>query len=186
MKRLIPLHRFVLCAAVLVLYFAPLTAGLQAQEAATKEAAVAHVPGDATTPPLRQPGFMFTEFGTPKVEEYVAYFEKVAGYKVVYRKPSYVEMETSCAQVTFLDPAIWPKGHPFYNPPPDGKRGHSMEIGLVVADLDKAFAAASEFKNKGWPISSGIVMRPWGVRDFRVLAPDGYYFRFTEGAAKGK
>lgn len=160
---------------------------LHAQEAQKKEPSGAHVPGDATTPPLRQPGFMFTEFGTPKVEEYVTYFEKVAGYKVVYRKPGYVEMETSCAQVTFLDPAIWPKAHPFYNPPPDGKRGHSMEIGLVVADLDKAFAAATEFKNKGWPISSGIVMRPWGVRDFRVLAPDGYYFRFTEGpAAKGK
>jgi len=31
------------------------------------------------------------------------------------------------------------------------------------------------------PVSTGIVRRPWGVRDFRVLAPDGYYFRFTEG-----
>ena len=51
----------------------------------------------------------------------------------------------------------------------------------MVADLDKAYAAALKFKDKGWPISTGIVRRPWGVRDFRVLAPDGYYLRFTEG-----
>jgi hypothetical protein len=49
----------------------------------------------------------------------------------------------------------------------------------VVADLDRAYAAAQ--KHKGFPISTGIVRRPWGVRDFRVLAPEGYYLRFTEG-----
>ena len=59
--------------------------------------------------------------------------------------------------------------------------GLGIEIGIVVADLDKAYAAALKFKDKGWPISTGIVRRPWGARDFRVLAPDGYYLRFTEG-----
>jgi hypothetical protein len=48
--------------------------------------------------------------------------------------------------------------------------------------LDKTYAAA--VKQKGWPISTGIVRRPWGVRDFRVLSPDGYYLRFTEGPSK--
>ena len=53
-----------------------------------------------------------------------------------------------------------------------------VEVGLVVADLDKTFAAA---KGQGWKISSGIGLRPWGLRDFRVLSPDGFYLRFTEG-----
>jgi hypothetical protein len=56
-----------------------------------------------------------------------------------------------------------------------------VEIGLVVGDLDKAYAAAVVCNDKGWSISLGIGRRPWGVRDFRVLAPDGYYVRVTEG-----
>jgi hypothetical protein len=77
-----------------------------------------------------------------------------------------------------IDPKILPKGHPFYDPPRGGRRGYSVEVGLVVADLDQTFAAAGKFKD--WKISSGIAKRPWGVRDLRVLSPDGYYLRFTE------
>jgi glyoxalase/bleomycin resistance protein/dioxygenase superfamily protein len=158
---------------------------LHAEDAAQTVPTGRHVPGDPKTPDLRQPGFVFMELNTPRVEEYVAYLEKVTDFKAVYRKPRYVEMETGSAQLTVMDPALLPKGHPFYDPPPGGRRGYGIEIGLVVADIEKAFAAAAEFKDKGFPISAGIGMRPWGVRDFRVLTSDGYYFRFTEGHKPG-
>ena len=66
-------------------------------------------------------------------------------------------------------------------PVAEGTRGDVVLLQDVLADLDKAYAAALTFKDKGFAISSGIAMRPWGVRDFRVLTPDGYYLRFTEG-----
>src|SRR5579871_6085866 len=127
---------------------------------------------DAKQPSLRRPGFMFTELGTPLVDEYIDYFQSVAGYKIVQRQVGYASLETGAAQLLLIDPKLLPKGHPFYEPPPSGKRGYSVEIGLVVADLDATFAAATKFKE--WKISSGIAKRPWGVRDFRVLTPDGY------------
>jgi len=52
-----------------------------------------------------------------------------------------------------------------------------LEVGLVVGDLDQTLVAAKKFD---WRITSGIAKQPWGVRDFRVLSPDGYYLRFTE------
>jgi hypothetical protein len=55
-----------------------------------------------------------------------------------------------------------------------------VEIGLVVPDLDAAYANALKFKEQGFKVSAGIGLRPWGVRDFRILTPDGYYLRFTE------
>jgi len=78
-----------------------------------------------------------------------------------------------------VDPVIIPKGHPFFGKVTGNANGIGLEIGMVVADLDKAFAATNN--QPGFPVSSGIVKRPWGVRDFRVLTPDGYYLRFTEG-----
>jgi len=128
---------------------------------------------------LRKPGFIFLELGTQRVVEYVDYFRTVLGYEVIHQEQGYASLESSVAQLLLMDPRGWPKGHPFYGKTTGSGQGIGIEIGLVVADLDKTFAAAS--KQKGWPISTGIVHRPWGVRDFRVLSPDGYYLRFTEG-----
>lgn len=135
----------------------------------------------ASAPSLRKPGFVFMEFGTTRVEEYLTYFESVADFKLKSRQPGYLVAQSDHAELSFIDPKFWANGHPFSGKLTGSGQGIGIEIGIVVADLDKAFAAASQFKDKGWPISTGIVCRPWGVRDFRVLAPEGYYFRFTEG-----
>jgi lactoylglutathione lyase len=78
-----------------------------------------------------------------------------------------------------IDPEELPRGHPFHAKLTGSGQGLGVEIGLVVGDLDKAYAAAVQCKGRS--ISTGIARRPWGVRDFRVLTPDGYYVRVTEG-----
>jgi lactoylglutathione lyase len=132
-------------------------------------------------PSLRKPGFVFMELATKKVDEYETFFGSVAGFQVVYRKPGYIQAQSEHAELTFIDPAYWGPGHPFHGKVTGSGMGVGIEIGIVVADIEKAHAAAVKFKDKGWPITTGIVMRPWGVRDFRVMTPDGYYLRFTEG-----
>jgi hypothetical protein len=131
---------------------------------------------------LRRPGFIFLELGTQHVAEYVEYFRTVVGFELIQQQQGFATLESSVAQLLLMDPRGWPKGHPFYEKTTGSGQGIGIEIGLVVADLDKTFAAA--VKQKGWPISTGIVRRPWGVRDFRVLSPDGYYLRFTEPPSK--
>jgi len=135
----------------------------------------------ASAPSLRKPGFVFMELSTTRVEDYLSFFESVADFKLVMRKPGYLEACSDLAELSFIDPKYWSTGHPFSGKLTGSGQGVGIEIGIVVADLDKAYAAAVKFQDKGWPISTGIVHRPWGVRDFRVLAPDGYYLRFTEG-----
>ena len=34
----------------------------------------------------------------------------------------------------------------------------------------------------GWPLAEDLRDRPWGLRDFRVLDPAGYYLRITDRA----
>jgi lactoylglutathione lyase len=60
---------------------------------------------------------------------------------------------------------------PEHRIPPTG-----IEIVLEVEDLD---AERETIVSLGWPLETDIVARPWGLRDFRLRDPDGYYLRFT-------
>ncbi len=52
-----------------------------------------------------------------------------------------------------------------------------VELVLEVDDLaaDRARVAAS-----GWPVEEDVTPRPWGLTDFRLVDPDGYYWRITD------
>ncbi len=60
-----------------------------------------------------------------------------------------------------------------------GARGAGVEIVLEVEDLDVALAAA---RAAGHPLTEPPQDRPWGLRDFRLADPDGYYLRITTPA----
>lgn len=51
-----------------------------------------------------------------------------------------------------------------------------VELVLEVDDLGADRARVAE---AGWPIDQDLAQRPWGLSDFRVLDPDGYYWRLT-------
>lgn len=50
-----------------------------------------------------------------------------------------------------------------------------LETDDVDQERDRVVAA-------GWPLAEDMVQRPWGLRDFRLLDPSGYYLRVTQRA----
>src|ERR1700733_7034791 len=50
-----------------------------------------------------------------------------------------------------------------------------LEVDDVTAERDRVTAA-------GWPLVEGLQDRPWGLKDFRILDPAGYYLRITDRA----
>lgn len=56
------------------------------------------------------------------------------------------------------------------------ERGAGVEIVLEVEDVD---AALARFERSRHPLVEPLRTRPWGLRDFRVTDPDGYYLRVT-------
>lgn len=65
----------------------------------------------------------------------------------------------------------WEQTDPSPRRPPGG-----VEIVLEVDDLDAEERSVVE---AGWPLEQRITQQPWGLRDFRLLDPDGYYLRVT-------
>ena len=55
--------------------------------------------------------------------------------------------------------------------PPTG-----VEIVLEVDDVD---GEHDRVQASGWPVAEDLQTRPWGLRDFRVYDPSGYYLRIT-------
>jgi predicted enzyme related to lactoylglutathione lyase len=62
-------------------------------------------------------------------------------------------------------------GDPTHRRPPTG-----TEIVLEVDDLAAEYAYV---RDAGWPIDAPITEQPWGLVDFRIVDPDGYYLRIT-------
>ena len=61
--------------------------------------------------------------------------------------------------------------------PPTG-----VELVLEVEDVN---AERARVEQAGWPVAEDLTDRPWGLRDFRLLDPDGYYLRITSRAQAG-
>lgn len=53
----------------------------------------------------------------------------------------------------------------------------------LVLDVDDLLAERSRVAAAGWPVDEDLTHRPWGLIDFRLLDPDGYYWRVTGGPA---
>jgi uncharacterized glyoxalase superfamily protein PhnB len=47
-----------------------------------------------------------------------------------------------------------------------------LEVDDVVSERDRVVAA-------GWPLEQDLQNRPWGLTDFRIIDPAGYYLRVT-------
>lgn len=53
-----------------------------------------------------------------------------------------------------------------------------VELVLEVTDVQ----AERNHVAAGWTAVEELVERPWGLSDFRLLDPDGYYWRITSTA----
>ena len=56
------------------------------------------------------------------------------------------------------------------------RAGRGVEIVLEVDDIEAMYQHVISEK---WPRSEELSRQPWQLTDFRVLDPDGYYWRIT-------
>jgi predicted enzyme related to lactoylglutathione lyase len=122
---------------------------------------------------LRRPGFLFLELDCHDLKAHVEFFKSVAGYALNRQQGNFVILRSERGEI-LLNGVGGTAGSK-----PARYQGPRVEIGIVVDDLDRAFLEAK--KHEGWTIQVGIANQPWGVRDFRVTSPEGYYLRITEG-----
>lgn len=130
----------------------------------------AELDAETTQPPLR------VELFVRDVARSVAFYREVLGFAVLREAPGgYVSMGREGAVLGLNAASHLPAGHPV-RPAPGDKVGLGVELVVEVGDVAASHAQALA---GGWSGISALVDQPWGLTDFRVVDPDGYYVRVT-------
>ena len=68
------------------------------------------------------------------------------------------------------------KDHHFIPGVPPVQNGYGVEIVLEVDNITEVY---KKVRTSGYPIHDPLKIQPWGLTDFRLVDPDGYYLRIT-------
>lgn len=104
------------------------------------------------------------------------FFVRVLRFEVVQSSPSYVALSSGQIRIGLGSVSGLPAGHPLRPRNGDERKGLGVEIVIETADVDTFYL---HVQSTGYAIALPLGTRSWGLRDFRVMAPEGYYVRVT-------
>lgn len=104
----------------------------------------------------------------------IGFYQRVLGFQLTddRRAEDYVSLRRGGVQVGAVK-AMLPNASTARRPPA------GLELVLEVDDVD---AERDRVVAAGWPLDDDLRDQSWGLRDFRILDPDGYYLRITNRA----
>ena len=107
----------------------------------------------------------------------VAFWRDVLGFTVDRRDDGYASLRRGTVVLGLGPVSKLPAtgGPGFSQERLAADRGAGVEIVLEVGDLDAAYRSCLE----AGAVAEGLTDRPWGLTDFRITDPDGYYIRVT-------
>ena len=109
-------------------------------------------------------------------------FYKQLGFKVVWeRKPEgekgYLVMKKENNILCFWpgNANVWNQPY-FRNFPKNTKRGYAVELVIIDNNIEELYKKCKKFAK----IAGDLRLKPWGLKDFRIEDPFGFYLRITE------
>lgn len=125
---------------------------------------------ETTRPALR------AELFVRDVGRSVAFYRDVLDFEVLREAASgYVSIGREGAVLGLTAVSHLAADHPV-RPEPGERLGLGVELVVVVDDIAGSYVHAAA---SGRAEISALVNQPWGLTDFRVRDPDGYYVRIT-------
>ncbi|UQU68539.1 VOC family protein [Couchioplanes caeruleus] len=115
----------------------------------------------------------------------IAFYTRTLGFEVARRSDGYVSLRRGSVVLGLGPVAKLPArgaGPGFTRQRLAADRGAGVEIVLEVDRLRQVTALHERCVDQGVVVEA-LQLRPWGLHDFRVTDPDGYYLRITHGDA---
>jgi uncharacterized glyoxalase superfamily protein PhnB len=130
---------------------------------------------------MQTDGHVFFELYVSDLASYVRLFRDALGMAIVHDDddeddPDFAKLRTPHGTVLLNSMDDLPATHPFAGFKATPRRGFGVELGLVIDDLDAAWAKARALPDCA---VTEITTQPWGMRDFRVTTKEGYFLRVT-------
>jgi lactoylglutathione lyase len=114
----------------------------------------------------------------------VAFYTGVLGFRVDRRSEDYVSMRRGTVVLGLGPAAKLPEGDGpgFTRQRLAAGKGAGVEIVLELDDVEQVAALHERCRARA-AVAESLQPRPWGLQDFRIVDPDGYYLRVTHGNA---
>jgi catechol 2,3-dioxygenase-like lactoylglutathione lyase family enzyme len=111
------------------------------------------------------------------MEKSIDFYTKVLGFERLGGEPDYVPVRSGSVLIGLGPAKGLTKQHHFNPEVQNGRRGLGTEIVLEVDDVKGFFKKVKASGYKG--NISRLRQQSWGLTDFRIVDPDGYYLRIT-------
>jgi catechol 2,3-dioxygenase-like lactoylglutathione lyase family enzyme len=115
----------------------------------------------------------------------VAFYGGSLGFRVDRRDEDYVSVRRGTVVLGLGPVAKLPEDGPgpgFTRKRLAADKGSGVEIVLELDDRDQVVALHDRCRAEA-SVVEALQLRPWGLWDFRLVDPDGYYLRVTHGHA---
>ncbi|MEK7127517.1 MAG: VOC family protein [Patescibacteria group bacterium] len=125
--------------------------------------------------------YVLLELHVPDFKQVVDFYKKLGFEEVWQRTPErfkgYLILKKEDNILCFWagNEMVWEQDF-FKKYPKNSKRGYGVEIVLMIKNVENFYNEVRDFANVVEPLQK----RPWGLIDFRIEDPFGFYLRFTE------
>lgn len=115
------------------------------------------------------------------MDQAITFYTQILGFQVHRREVAYASLRNGHVVLGLGPINKLPHEHGGYftRSKLGAARGLGVEIVLEVEDVHVMYERA---QSRGYPIEEPLQKRPWGLTDFRLVDPDGYYLRITSRA----
>jgi lactoylglutathione lyase len=115
------------------------------------------------------------------MDQAIAFYTHILGFKVLRREEDYASLRNGIV-ILGLGPIVKlpeESGGYFTRSKLRAARGLGVEIVLEVDDVHTMY---EHTQSCDYPIEEPLQKRNWGLTDFRIVDPDGYYLRISSRA----
>ena len=115
------------------------------------------------------------------VQASIRFYSSTLGLKPppTWSPDGYVPISAGAVTIGVQHVGNLPAGHHFSPRHLTGPHGVGLEIVVEVDDVDLAYTTAALHAERCGGLVEPLTDQTWGLRDFRLVDPDGYYVRIT-------
>lgn len=124
--------------------------------------------------------YLHLELHVPDFDQVKSYYGSL-GFRVVWERApeeakGYLVIEMDGTVICFWggNDAIYDQPY-FKRFPRETPRGYGVELVVMVEDIESYYEKVKDTASVVEP----LIKQPWGLQDFRIADPFGYYLRFT-------
>ena len=124
----------------------------------------------------RQSAKLQVNLAVKDLQASAAFYTRTFDFKEVSNDPGYILLQRNALVLGLkTDELLW-HPNPGERPVESLVRGVGVELVLEISDIGQLH---TKMQQAGVAIHEPLKEQPWGATDFRMLDPDGYYWRIT-------